>query len=251
MKVARARHAQRTVPQAAFARCRCPKIKRCGIAKAACRHPGDSSPAPGGSNRGWRLADAEPRNCILDKGRSRLRGLTFELSGRRRQDAGPGLAKMYRVPPDRAWWPAVGAPLERVVRPRLHDWVADAIRVAARYAQRTVPQAAFARCRYSKTKRCGIAKAACRHTGDRSPEPRGSKRGWCRADAKPRSCILDKRRSCLRGLTFELSGRQRQDARPGLAKMYRVPPDRAWWPAVGAPLERVVRPRLHGWWQIR
>ena len=43
------------------------------------------------------------------------------------------------------------------------------------------------------------------------------------------------------GLTFELSGRQRQDARPGLAKMYRVPPDRAWWPAVGAPLERVVR----------
>ena len=45
----------------------------------------------------------------------------------------------------------------------------------------------------------------------------------------------------LRGLTFELSGRQRQDAKPGLAKMYRVPPDRAWWPAVGAPLERGVR----------
>ena len=44
----------------------------------------------------------------------------------------------------------------------------------------------------------------------------------------------------LRGLTFELSGRQRQDARPGLAKMYRVPPGRAWWPAVGAPLERGV-----------
>jgi hypothetical protein len=43
------------------------------------------------------------------------------------------------------------------------------------------------------------------------------------------------------GLTFELSGRQRQDARPGLAKMYRVPPGRAWWPAVGAPLERGVR----------
>ena len=49
------------------------------------------------------------------------------------------------------------------------------------------------------------------------------------------------------GLTFELSGRQRQDAKPGMAIMYRVPPDRAWWPAVGAPLERVVRPRLHGW----
>jgi hypothetical protein len=45
----------------------------------------------------------------------------------------------------------------------------------------------------------------------------------------------------LRRLTFELSGRRRQDARPGLAKMYRVPPDRAWWPAVGAPLERGVR----------
>ena len=25
--------------------------------------------------------------------------------------------------------------------------------------------------------------------------------------------------------------------------MYRVPPDRAWWPAVGAPLERGVRPQ--------
>ena len=46
-------------------------------------------------------------------------------------------------------------------------------------------------------------------------------------------------RSC--GLTFELRGRQRQDARPGLATMYRVPPDRAWWPAVGAPFERGVR----------
>ena len=48
-------------------------------------------------------------------------------------------------------------------------------------------------------------------------------------------------RDCL---TFELSGRRRQDARPGLAKMYRVPPDRAWWPAVGAPLERRVRQRI-------
>ena len=56
----------------------------------------------------------------------------------------------------------------------------------------------------------------------------------------------------LRSLTFELSGRRRQDARPGLAKMYRVPPDRAWWPAVGAPLERGVRRRraqLAAWLQ--
>ena len=56
---------------------------------------------------------------------------------------------------------------------------------------------------------------------------------------------------CLRGLTFELSGRQRQDARPGLAKMYRVPPARARWPAVGAPLERGVRPHsLSLGWKI-
>jgi hypothetical protein len=42
-------------------------------------------------------------------------------------------------------------------------------------------------------------------------------------------------------LTFELSGHQRRDARPGPVKMYGVPPARAWWPAVGAPLERGVR----------
>ena len=42
----------------------------------------------------------------------------------------------------------------------------------------------------------------------------------------------------MRGLTLELSGRQQRDARPRLAKMCRVPPNRAWWPAVGAPLER-------------
>ena len=53
-------------------------------------------------------------------------------------------------------------------------------------------------------------------------------------------------RGALRGLTFELSGRQRQDARPGLTKMYRVPPDWAWWPAVGAPLERRVRAHWRG-----
>jgi hypothetical protein len=40
----------------------------------------------------------------------------------------------------------------------------------------------------------------------------------------------------------ELTGRQRQDARPGPQTMYRVPADRAWWPAVGAPVERRVRP---------
>ncbi|CAD5374416.1 hypothetical protein RA210_U580004 [Rubrivivax sp. A210] len=55
--------------------------------------------------------------------------------------------------------------------------------------------------------------------------------------------VRDQPQAASRGLTFELSGRQGQDARPGLAKMYRVPPDRAWWPAVGAPLERGVRPQ--------
>ena len=44
-------------------------------------------------------------------------------------------------------------------------------------------------------------------------------------------------------LTFELTGSRRQDARPGLVKMYCVPPARAWWPAVGAPVERRVRQR--------
>ena len=47
-------------------------------------------------------------------------------------------------------------------------------------------------------------------------------------------------RVCLCGLTFELSGRRWQDARPGLAKMYPVPPDRAWWPAVVARLARTL-----------
>ena len=46
----------------------------------------------------------------------------------------------------------------------------------------------------------------------------------------------------LRGLTFEISGRQRHDASARMAKMYRVPPAGRWWHAVGAPLEQVVRP---------
>ena len=47
-----------------------------------------------------------------------MRGLTFELSGRRRQDASARTVKMYRVPPSGRWWPAVGAPLSSNVRPR-------------------------------------------------------------------------------------------------------------------------------------
>ena len=52
------------------------------------------------------------------------------------------------------------------------------------------------------------------------------------------------------GLTFELSRHRRWDARPGLAKMYRVPPDRAWRPAVGARLERGVRHQFGRWREV-
>jgi hypothetical protein len=37
---------------------------------------------------------------------------TCKLNGRRWQDATPRLAIIYRVPLARAWWLAVGAPLE-------------------------------------------------------------------------------------------------------------------------------------------
>jgi hypothetical protein len=62
----------------------------------------------------------------------------------------------------------------------------------------------------------------------------------CWPGAGPIGCWIC-RTVAMRGLTFELSGRQRQDARARLAKMYCVPPTGPWWPAVGAPLERGVR----------
>jgi hypothetical protein len=43
-------------------------------------------------------------------------------------------------------------------------------------------------------------------------------------------------------LTLELSGRQRYDARARAEKMDGVPQPGPWWHAVGAPLERLVRP---------
>ena len=46
----------------------------------------------------------------------------------------------------------------------------------------------------------------------------------------------------LSGLTFEVTGRRRHDARARLAKMYRVPPTGPWWRAVGSPVDRRVRP---------
>jgi len=48
----------------------------------------------------------------------------------------------------------------------------------------------------------------------------------------------------LRRLTFEVRGRRRCDARPRPQKMYSVPVAGAWWHAVGAPLDRGVRPRF-------
>ena len=48
----------------------------------------------------------------------------------------------------------------------------------------------------------------------------------------------------LRGLTLELSGRRRYDARARAEKMDGVPQPGPWWHAVGAPLERLVRPHL-------
>ena len=66
-----------------------------------------------------------------------------------------------------------------------------------------------------------------------------------RADGLGRLCVCSRRRTelVLPGLTFEVTGHQRQDAKPGPVKMYRVPPARAWWPAVGAPVDRRVRQR--------
>ena len=51
----------------------------------------------------------------------------------------------------------------------------------------------------------------------------------------------------LCGLTLELSGRRRYAARARAEKMYGVPQPGPWWHAVGAPLERLVRPhpRVH------
>ncbi len=84
---------------------------------------GCSAGAQGGGNQADEVAAANLHLC----------GLTFELSGRQRQATKPGPVKMYRVPPARAWWPAVGAPLERGVR---HQCASLARRVA--FCMRTI-----------------------------------------------------------------------------------------------------------------
>jgi len=71
---------------------------------------------------------------------------------------------------------------------------------------------------------------------------RGAATSWLFSSRRQALTLLEKcTAAAMCCLTFELSGRRRQDARPGPVKMYRVPPARAWWPAVGAPLERGVR----------
>jgi hypothetical protein len=47
-----------------------------------------------------------------------VRGLTFELTGARRQDALARTQTMYRVPAAGPRWPAVARPVERMVRHR-------------------------------------------------------------------------------------------------------------------------------------
>ena len=102
----------------------CARFFRCGLSEAQCLVFGNvwKSMATGPSERTlWRL--------------------TFEVSGRRRQDAKPELAKMYRVPPAWAWWPAGGAPLDRGVRPhsaprlRTHECAATQQRSSERPAR--------------------------------------------------------------------------------------------------------------------
>jgi hypothetical protein len=48
-----------------------------------------------------------------------LLGITFELTGHRRQDALARAEKMYRVPQPGPRWPAVAGPVERGVRPHI------------------------------------------------------------------------------------------------------------------------------------
>jgi hypothetical protein len=72
---------------------------------------------------------------------------------------------------------------------------------------------------------------------------RGCEASWLFDFRGRRTCCGGAAQRILCGLTFELSGRQRWDARP--AKwMIACAASRAWWPAVGAPLERGVRPHL-------
>jgi hypothetical protein len=70
---------------------------------------------------------------------------------------------------------------------------------------------------------------------------RGLAAPWLFSSRRQALTLLAHHRPFLRCLTFELSGRQRWDARARRQRMYSVPAGGPWWPAVGAPLERGVR----------
>ena len=82
----------------------------------------------------------------------RTRGLTFELSGRRRQDARARAEKMYTVPRTGPWWPAVGAPLERRVRP--HCAICE--------CEMGLPRPCYSWCLPAQASRSALATLVCR-----------------------------------------------------------------------------------------
>jgi hypothetical protein len=137
-------------------------------------------------------------------------------------------------------WPAVESPVERqVMRSR-----PGAGRVEERGRSRTPAS--------QRTRMAVRAVASC---GDGCVEQQGfgllglsavTPWGYCRRGKRQPSGASEAGYNLARGhagLTFEVSGRRRWDAKPGPVKMYRVPLARAWWPAVGAALDRGVRPR--------
>jgi hypothetical protein len=65
----------------------------------------------------WRACSTRDLACeSAGRHECGVRGLTFELTGPRRQDALARAERMYRVPQFGPRWPAVAGPVERVVR---------------------------------------------------------------------------------------------------------------------------------------
>jgi hypothetical protein len=146
-----------------------------------------------------------------------------ELSGRQRHAARPWQAKMYRVPPARAWRHAVGAPLERKVR-RSPDEATEGC----------VPQVLQTASLQANKEGGGsparkLADVLCLDQRNRTPKhvhhrSWKSERNGGVGQNKTSVLVEDRKRCRLPAPNEELSGRQRYDARPWLAKMYRVPP---------------------------
>jgi hypothetical protein len=174
---------------------------------------------------------------------------------------------MYRVPPTGPSWPAVGAPLERRVRPgrteqrpgrtrKLAQSIGLPGAVGAERHQRggglaESPAQRFGRPRTNECRAGGRAPqqdaAAGTNSrgfdGSRPPQCLARPRAWWRFPGETPGASRDEplAHRFWRGLTFELRGRRRQDARPRAVMMHHVPQVWAWRPAVGAPLERGVR----------